>query len=806
MSQLSKTGRTVLVCFCLVIVTLTAFWPVIYCEFVNYDDPFYVLRNPHVQQGVNWDSVRWAFTSVHASNWHPLTWISHMLDWQLFGADPSGHHAVNLAFHVVNTALLFLLLQRITHAVWPSALVAALFGIHPLHVESVAWIAERKDVLSTFFWILAIWAYARYCEKRGWRRYAWVVAFFILGLMSKPMVVTLPFLLLLLDFWPLNRTPNTIHIFGREFKIRTEKSSGTTDPPGVEIPWSRLLTEKAPLLALAFLSSLITLHAQSNTVQPITHFPLMIRLCNAVLSYGRYIFKMLWPAKLSVHYPYIYVWPFWGLVAYAVILFGISFMAVRKARRYPYLFVGWFWFIGTLVPTIGLIQVGTQAMADRYSYVPLLGLFIVFAWTVHELATDWRIPQTVVVMAALGLIAACVSGTRRQLVYWQDSLVLFQHAVQIGPNDPLSHYNLGVSYLERGQTGKARDHFFEVIKLNPQSPEARNNLANILAMEGKSEEAVEHYKVSLQVRPNDSATEYNLALALSDLGRLEEASLHFEAALKCFPGFVQVHKDFGGVLIQRRKFEAATEHLNEYVRLQPADPEGHLFFAEALMRSGKPQAAMDHYTHALNLEPGLFERFEQAAHKLAITGRTNAAIRMYGPFVCLQTNNADLYDKFGLFLATQGRIAEAITNFNEALRLQPHPLANYHMALALLSQGNAQDAVPYYRKALDLRPNWPEALNDLAWLLATHPSTGLRDGIEAVRLAERACELSHRQEARFLGTLDAAYAEAGRFEEAIRTAEAARQVALGAQQPEIADAAAERLKLYQSKLAFRQNP
>jgi tetratricopeptide (TPR) repeat protein len=620
MANRRLTTITPIICLCLALSTAIVYSPAMHFGFINYDDGLYVSANPHVIAGLTWNSIAWAFTHAHSATWHPLTGLSHMLDIQLFDMNPHEQHAVNLLLHICNTVLVFLLLDRTTKRRWPSGIVAALFALHPTHVESVAWISERKDVLSTFFGLLSLLAYAAYAQARfetpdsksetisksqvrkqatsntphSELRTAHTAVFyglclflFALSLMSKPMLVTLPFLMLLLDFWPLGRGGRNEGQAGKKFNVRC---------------FLPLIWEKLPFLALSLISCVITFYVQrtSGAMMPLKGVPFSDRLANALISYVRYIAKTIWPAKLALPYPLEPSWPGYYVAGAFLILLAISILVVLSARKRPYLAVGWLWFCGTLVPVIGLIQVGMQSMADRYTYLPSIGLFIMVIWTFAESrlnAAKFRFALGTICIVIIGLYAFTA---RAQVSLWRDSITLFNHTVELYPN----------------------------------ADEARGNLALALSNAGRFEEAVAHFKIVLQSQPDDAEINFDIAVALNALG--------------------------------------------------------------------KTKAAIDYYRHGL--------------------------------------------------------------------------LAN---------------------------PNSPDALNNLAWILATNPDAQLRNGRESVKLAEKASELTDYKRPIFLGTLAAAYAEAGRFAEAVSTAERAIALAEGTNQPELLAKNRQLLDLYRSGKAYR---
>src|SRR6202167_1037861 len=536
-SAFSRQARWV--CVALIAANLIVYASAWHHGFVNYDDDDYVTTNPVVLRGLTWHGVAWAFTTGYAVNWHPLTWLSHMLDVQLYGLDPGLHHLTNLLFHIVNTLLLFGLLHRMTRALGRSAFVAGLFAVHPLHVESVAWVAERKDVLSTLFWMLTLWAYQEYARRPGLRRYWAVLLFFALGLMAKPMLVTLPFVLLLLDFWPLGRVG-----------IGPNSAGGWALSRDGWATMRRLVFEKLPLLALAVVSSIVTfaIHRRGGAVISFAAAPLHIRMANALVSYVAYIGKMLWPARLAVLYPYAQSLPLWWLAGAFLGLMGISFAVIRAGPRHPYLSVGWFWYLGTLVPVIGLIQVGDQAMADRYTYVPLIGLFIIVAWGVPELLVRWPFRRIALAAAAGLVILACAIAARGQLQYWENSSTLWTRALAVTTGNNIAHNNLGVSLADQGKLDEAIAHYSEALRIKPDYADAHNNLGAALADQGKVDEAIAHYSEALRIKPDYADAHDNLGVSLCDQGKLDEGIAHFNEALRIKPDSAKAHNNLGVAL------------------------------------------------------------------------------------------------------------------------------------------------------------------------------------------------------------------------------------------------------------------
>jgi tetratricopeptide (TPR) repeat protein len=504
--------RELLVSLLLIGTVLAAFAPVWNCGFVDYDDPDYVTQNPQVQSGLTLRGVVWAFTASHAANWHPLTWLSHMLDCSLFGLNPGPHHAVSLLLHLASTLALFAVMKRMTGTLWRSALVAVLFALHPLHVESVAWIAERKDVLSTFFWMLTLWAYAGYVERPGRRRYLLVVVAFALGLLAKPMVVTLPFVLLLLDFWPLKRF--------RVSQMSAKKRPKPNDSGNSNRPWLvfvHLVREKVPLFALSAAASLATLWVQRSwgAVLSADELAVSLRVENVLISYLAYIQKVLWPIHLSVFYPLPTVWPASHTMGAGLALAILSLLAIRLAGRFPYLIVGWFWYLGTLVPVIGLVQVGAQSMADRYTYIPLIGLFIFAAWSIPEPGKIGRFSRAVLGSSAAALTLILMIFTWLQVRHWKSSISLFEHALAVNGGNYLAHGSLGLALAEMGRTDEAIAHYTDALRVNPNYATGHLNLGLALAGKGNVAAAIAHYREALRLKPISLEVLNNLAWTLA---------------------------------------------------------------------------------------------------------------------------------------------------------------------------------------------------------------------------------------------------------------------------------------------------
>ena len=599
-----------IVCLMLAVMTFAVYAQVANHEFVYYDDGMYITDNPHVRSGFSLKNVAWAFTTFHSANWHPLTWLSHMLDVELYGLDPGRHHLSNVLFHILNTLLLFLIFRRATGDLWPSAVVAALFALHPLHVESVAWAAERKDVLSTFFWMLAVWHYVRYAEQPGKFRYLKVLFFFILGLMAKPMVVTLPFVLLLLDVWPLER-----------FRLSGLDETALHRLTG-------LFLEKIPLFFFAAVSSVVTYIAQASAgaMGSLEGFPVSARLANGLVAYAGYLKKMVWPSPLYLPYLHPGEPPVWQTAGAAFVLMGLTLLAVRAAKRYPYLIVGWLWYLGTLVPVIGIVQVGFHAMADRYTYVPLIGLFIPIAWGASDFMGRYL---KKVGLAAVGLtvLVVLVTVTWNQIRHWSDGISLFQYVVSKDPTNYVAHNNLGFALAKAGRIDEAIGQYRKVLRINPSYKNAWDNLAMALQEKGRFNEAVEAYSAALRIEPYCKDTHYNLGNALVILGRTKEAIAHYRVALQVMADDSEVHNNLGIALMHQGDFNAAEAHFRKAIALNPDDPDARNNLGFLLLSQKRTEQAIAQFRSALKLDPKHPRALDNLRQAIAAHERVKGRIR-----------------------------------------------------------------------------------------------------------------------------------------------------------------------------------
>ena len=563
----------------LALATILAYWPATRNGFVNYDDDLYVTQNAVVQNGLTWPGVEWAFTKINVSNWHPLTWLSHMADCELFQLNAGGHHLNSVLIHAANTALLFVLLLWLTRALWPAVFIAALFAWHPLHVESVAWISERKDVLSLFFALLALLAYARYAklskvqDPKSKIYFAWSLLAFALSLMAKPMLVTLPFVLLLLDYWPLGRVAGCrLPVAGWEPR--------NFQPATFNL---QLLLEKWPFFLLTAAACVVTVIAQhAAAMVPLHQVSLGLRLENVVTAYAGYLAKTFWPTQLSVFYPLPKQIPLGEAVWSAAILIAISIFAWRERWRRPYLLVGWLWYLGTLVPVIGLVQVGDQAMADRYTYFPLIGIFLAVTFLIKDFAERQRFsPRWLGTLAGVVLVA-CLLLTEKQLAYWRDSQTLFTHALAVTKDNALAHLNLGEAFQEQNDLAEALAEYQTVLRISPTREEACNNIGRMLNDQGKPAAALEYCQAALQLNPKSPAQHNSVGIILTELGRDNEALRHFDEAIQWDASYAPAYFQKGRLLLRQGNDLAAVKNLNQALQIEPDNFQMLIYTARVL--------------------------------------------------------------------------------------------------------------------------------------------------------------------------------------------------------------------------------
>jgi tetratricopeptide (TPR) repeat protein len=809
------------VCILLAALVFAVFSQTLRYGFVNFDDEDYFTSNPHVQTGLTWNNAKWAFQIGYAANWHPLTWLSLMLDAQLFGTGPAGPHLTNIILHAANTVLLFLLLRRLmglrsnksigattpqvglrsdksvgataTQAgmLWPSAFVAAIFAIHPLHAESVAWVSERKDVLSGLFFMLTLLVYTRYAQSvtsgpwQGKRPeaaaaapgssqvtrlpaealakaghaslfYGLALLFFALGLMSKPMLVTLPFVLLLLDYWPLKR-----------FELSTLNFQPSTI--------LRLVLEKLPFFLLSAASCVITILAQQKATAIIltSELPLFDRIGNASISYAVYLGQMVYPVGLAVFYPHLDNPPLWKIVLSLIFVAGITAGAFALRRGRPYLLVGWLWYLGTLVPVIGLLQVGGQAWADRYTYLPLIGVFIMIALGARDLLSFWRFRRQALGLAAFIVVAALMVCASIQTSYWRNSESLWIHTLACTSRNYVAHSNFGGVLAKQGRGAEAIEQYQATLELKPDYAPAHNNLGILLAGQGKTTEAVQHYQRALEIKPDFAEAHNNWGNALAVKGQNNEAAKQFQQALQRNPDFGEAHNGLGALLLAQGRTAEALEHFRKAAELIPDNADVQNNLGTVFADEGRTTEALKYYQKALELKPD--------------SAKTH-------------------YNLASLFVA-RGQLDEAIKHYQRALELMPDfTRARYQLGLALQSRGKFAAAIAQFQRVLELDPRHVTAQNNLAWLLATCPDNSLRNGNKAVELAQQAVQLSGGNSPEILDTLAAAYAEAGRYPEAVETARRALDLSAAQNNKPLAQVIQTQLKLFETHSPYREKP
>jgi len=675
----------------LVLVTLVLYWPAMQCGFVNFDDPDTITANPHVQAGLSWAGMKWAFCSTEQhAYWAPVMWLSHELACQLFGLNPWGHHLINVLLHAANVALVFLVFQRITGATWRSLMLAALFGWHPLRVESVAWVTERKDVLSGLFFLLTLLMYARYVEQfkvqgpKSKLFYGLALLFFALGLMSKPMLVTVPCVLLLLDYWPLDRLkPSTA--------------------------W-RLGLEKIPFFVLAAVVSVVTfvVQKQGGAVIAIHNLPLGARVGNALISYCRYLGKLFWPVDLAVFYPHPGYWPLAQMLLAGGLLAGLSMLLFANRHRLPFLLMGWLWFCGMLVPVIGLTQAGGQALADRFTYLPSLGALIVIIWGGYELTRNRRAQVIILSVAGSTAIIFCLALTRQQLGYWKDSETLFRHALAVTKKNFLAHEALGDTLLKQGQTDEAIRQYQEAIRLRPEDADVHYNLGNALLKQGQTDEAIRQFQEVIRLKPDDSEAHNNLGNALLRQGQTDEAIRQFLEVIRLKPDYAEVHNNLAIALARQGQSDEAIRQYQEAIRLKPDYADAHFNLGNVLRKQGRTDEAIRQYQETIRLNPDDADALNYAGYLWTERGENlEQASGLIEKAVKLDPGNA-------VFLGSMGWVLLKLNHPHEALDYQlhaiessgePDPMLYDHLGDIYAALNRRDQAADAWRKSLSVEPN-----------------------------------------------------------------------------------------------------
>ena len=721
--MLSQRTPKLLTVLLLILLNLAIFWQVQTFDFVEYDDTVYVRDNVNVLGGVDGEAIKWAFQSTNLGFWHPLTWVSLMIDNQFFGMNPGGYHWTNVLLHLVAGLFLFLALSRMTGSVWKSGFVAALFAIHPLHVESVAWVAERKDVLSGVFWMLTLWLYAFYVEKPNPLRYLWVFSAFVFGLMAKPMLVTLPFVLLLADIWPLRRFSLTspyesTDLTGASLSPQTRKSSLLF-----------LICEKIPLFIMTGLASWLVVYTEKKmgALAPLSAIPFMDRLCNAAISYLAYIVKTFCPTDLSAFYPYSSNYNFMEVSLAVILLLWITILALVLIKKAPYIAVGWFWFLGTLVPVIGLVQVGSHAMADRYTYIPLVGLFITLTWGMADLMKGIRRKKAILTFTGFLVLLILAILTNEQLGKWRNTETLFRHALAAtGSGNYVAHNGLGIVMFNRGKKEEALFHFRSAIKSRPNYEPAINNAGLALQSMGKKKEAMNYFRTAILVEPNHATAYFNLGLALRDENDLTGAETEFRKAIRINSQERDYYYWLATVLLRQDRVAEARGNYEICLRVQKGpiqvardmkNPEAQTlekamvsyFMGLVCVEMGRYSLAIDQYREAIAFQPKLAFLYNNLGVALTEKECFADAAGAYREAIRLDPKHAGAHNNLGMVLFKTGQIDEAGVRFREAIRLQPDfANAHFYLAKTLEIKGKTDEAKQHYKRAGELNARYAQ--------------------------------------------------------------------------------------------------
>ena len=678
-------------------------------DFVNYDDLDYITNNPMVQEGWSVEGLKWALTSHTHGHWHPLTWLSHMTDCQVFGLNPGLHHLSSLLLHMVNTLLLFWVLSRMTGAPYRSAFVAALFGLHPLHVEPVAWVAARKDLLSGFFWMLALATYRYYVKRPKWFKYLLVLLTFALGLMAKAMIVTLPLILLLLDYWPLGR-----------FKL--EPVPGGGDPSPEKFLNSRgqtrrvfgLVLEKALFFVILGGSVFMTVSFMMYERLPMFSlakvWPKKEYVAEAFVFYTTYLVKMIWPFGLATPYPYSPVPPAWQVAGAAGFLLTVSFLAVRWFRAKPYLFLGWFWYLIALLPVIGLVKMGPHSIADRYTYISLIGIFIIMAWGVPDIMPMWTHRNRIMGGMAVAVLVACGVVSWVQTSYWKNSITLLGHAVQVTENNWMAHTNLGVALKDAGRPDDAIPHYEASLRVKPEDYKARMNLGFAMMRRGDLDAAIHQFSESLRYYHQDPLAHFTLGILLKNQGKCSEAVLHFSESLRIKPGNAEAHENWGICLAKMGDLPEALRQFSQALDIDPERIPARMNLGITLIRQGQVSDAINQFETALKIRPDDPKTLYFLGTALNQAGRTEEAVEHLQKSLQIGPKNPLVYNQLGIALAKQGDLGGAAEQFSNAVQIQPdNPQALMNLGMALEKMGRSEEAATYFLKVLEIRPDHVKA-------------------------------------------------------------------------------------------------
>ena len=710
MIKLKPPQKIFLIMAGITLVTIAVYWQVNAFEFTSFDDDIYVTQNKQVLQGMTREGLAWAFsprTNDEKTYWHPLTWLSHMLDVELFGIDPAAHHLMNLALHVINMLLLFLTLHLMTGALWQSAFAAALFALHPINVDSVAWVAERKNLLSTTFWMLTMLAYVRYAQKPAIARYLLICLALTLGLLAKPMLVTLPCVLLLLDAWPLGRIrPGQIW------------PAAASESPLHKYNIMNLVVEKLPLLAISLTGiglALFSLQSGDAPAGPGIGPPMLLRMENAIVSYAVYLWKLIWPVRLAFYYPFPSSVPGWQTAAAFLLIALITATAILRAHKNPYLTIGWLWYLGTLVPVLGLTQVGLwPALADRWAYIPFIGLYIAIAWGLTDLFAVWESNKKAWFFPAVALLCLSSLLTFRQAGHWRSSRSLYEHAIAVTAGNFVAHNNLGNVYQTEGQTEAAIREYWKALESNPVYTTAMFNIGVVMQKEGRHEEAVRYLAEVLRLDPGYANAHNTMGLVLNETGRPEEAVLHFSKAINIKPNHEQAHNNLAAVLTGLGRYGEAVFHARQATQIMPNYAEAYFNLGTALSRSSKPREAMAHFLKAIDIKPDMADAHIGLANVFYNLGKLDQAIFHYRKALEMNPGSTEAHANLANAMGAKGQTDEAISHYRKATAINPDIPETYNnLGVALIRKGDIAQAMDCFQTAITLWPGYESAINNL---------------------------------------------------------------------------------------------
>jgi protein O-mannosyl-transferase len=694
--SLTDLKKNVFIILFLVVSVLVVYWQVHGFQFISLDDPVYVTNNIQVHKGLSLESIRWAFSlskQGEVTNWHPLTWISHMMDYQLFGLNAGMHHMVNVLLHAVNAILLFLVLRWMTGSVWKSAFVASLFALHPVNVDSVAWIAERKNLLSTIFWMLTLITYFFYTKKPNVFMYLLIIVVFCLGSLAKPMLITLPFVLLLLDYWPLGRLK--IPLFSDDKAAWSSFKHNALS----------LILEKIPLLILSviFIYATILSLKYSGTILASDLTPMDLKVKNALVSYLVYMGKMLWPKDLSIFYPFPDIIPLWQVMASLVVLFSITGIALRKCLKYPYFIVGWLWFLGTLVPVLGIIQAGLwPAIGERWAYIPYVGLFIIIAWGIPDLFVQLKHRTTIMIWSAMIVLMALGLRTWFQIGYWKDDFSLFSHCIQLDSDNYVAHVNLAIANALQGKSKKAIYHFQEALRIHSNDVLALDGLGRLYNKLGQYDKAIHFYTEEIRFRPTDIKANVELGSIYAAKGDTDDAIKQFSYVINLDPNHALAYYNLGVLSAKKGEMSKAIGYLTSALKLNPNDADSHCAIGIVLMNQSKANDAIAHFKEALRIDPRFLEAQNYLESALNYSQKADDDVVRLEQLRKKEPDNPDVLQKLAVLYANKGEDEKALDMLFRLIKIKPDsPNGYYNIACIFAKQGKTDKSIEWLRKSID---------------------------------------------------------------------------------------------------------